>query len=95
MFILLLLVRRAKAAALILAEEIRDQLPTLRLMTNHGNGNFKKQLGRADKQGAKIALILGEDEINAGTVAVKDLRSGEQTIVARHELAQQLTLLLG
>ncbi|KLU18806.1 histidyl-tRNA synthetase, partial [Proteus mirabilis] len=39
--------------------------------------------------------ILGEDEINAGTVAVKDLRSGEQTIVARNELAQQLTLLLG
>lgn len=86
---------KSQNAALILAEEIRDQLPTLRLMTNHGNGNFKKQLGRADKQGAKIALILGEDEINAGTVAVKDLRSGEQTIVARHELAQQLTLLLG
>ena len=83
------------SAALMLAEEIRDQLPTLRLMTNHGKGNFKKQLGRADKHVAKIALILGEDEINAGTVAVKDLRSGEQTIVSRSELAQQLTLLLG
>ncbi|EPT0529962.1 histidine--tRNA ligase [Proteus mirabilis] len=85
----------SQSAALMLAEEIRDQLPTLRLMTNHGKGNFKKQLGRADKHGAKIALILGEDEINAGTVAVKDLRSGEQTIVSRSELAQQLTLLLG
>ena len=87
MFTLRLFGDNSQSAALMLAEEIRDQLPTLRFTTNHGKGNFKKQLGRADKHGARIALILGEDEINAGTVAVKDLRSGEQTIVSRSELA--------
>ncbi len=50
----------SQQAAILVAEKVRDALPTLRLMTNHGGGNFKKQLARADKQGAKIALILGK-----------------------------------
>ncbi|WP_118985677.1 histidine--tRNA ligase [Photorhabdus sp. CRCIA-P01] len=85
----------SQQAALILSEQVRDTLPQLRLMTNHGGGNFKKQLGRADKQGAKIALILGEDEVRSGQVAIKDLRTGEQQTLPQSEIAARLVELLG
>ncbi|EKT64282.1 histidine--tRNA ligase [Providencia burhodogranariea] len=85
----------SQKAALLLAEQVRDALPTLRVMTNHGGGNFKKQLARADKHGAKIALILGDDEILNNQVGVKDLRTGEQETVSQQQLAQRLTELLG
>lgn len=41
-------------------------------------GNMKKRMARADASGARHALILGEDELAAGQVTVKDLRTGEQ-----------------
>ncbi|KMW72878.1 histidine--tRNA ligase [Photorhabdus luminescens subsp. luminescens] len=85
----------SQQAALVLAEQVRDTLPQLRLMMNHGGGNFKKQLGRADKQGAKIALILGEDEVRSGQVAIKDLRTGEQQTLPQSEIAAHLAELLG
>lgn len=85
----------SQKAALLLAEQVRDALPTLRVMTNHGGGNFKKQLARADKHGAKIALILGDDEILNNQVGVKDLRTGEQETLSQQQLAQRLTELLG
>lgn len=62
------------AAAITLAERIRDNLPFVRLLTNCGGGNFKNQLKKADKSGADIALILGEDEANVGKVTIKFLR---------------------
>ncbi|WP_338804778.1 histidine--tRNA ligase [Xenorhabdus griffiniae] len=85
----------SQQAALILAEKIRDQLPELRLMTNHGGGNFKKQLTRASKHGAKVALILGEDEIQAGNITVKDLRNGEQETLSQQAVVARLSELLG
>ena len=63
-------------------------------MTNFGGGNFKKQFARADKWGARVALVLGEDEMNAGQVVVKDLRSGEQQTLAQDEVAAALVTLL-
>lgn len=47
-----------------LAEKIRTELPHLRTMTHCGGGNFKKQFKRADKVGAKFALVIGETEVN-------------------------------
>ncbi|MBC8945859.1 MULTISPECIES: histidine--tRNA ligase [Xenorhabdus] len=85
----------SQQAALILAEKIRNELPELRLMSNHGGGNFKKQLGRAGKYGAKIALLLGEDEISTGNVTVKDLRNGEQQTLPQQAIAVRLSELLG
>ncbi|MEN1677784.1 histidine--tRNA ligase, partial [Pseudomonas aeruginosa] len=35
------------SAAMALAERLRDELPGVKLMTNHGGGNFKKQFARA------------------------------------------------
>ncbi|MFD1801871.1 histidine--tRNA ligase [Mixta tenebrionis] len=83
-----------QAAAMQLAERVRDAAPALKLMTNFGGGNFKKQFARADKWGARVALVLGEDEMNAGQVVVKDLRSGEQQTLAQDDVAAALVTLL-
>ncbi|ENM3953087.1 histidine--tRNA ligase [Vibrio cholerae] len=77
-------------AGMKLAEQLREQVPGLRVMTHFGGGNFKKQFKRADKVGAAIALILGEDEVAAQTVVVKDLAGGEQNTVAQAEVAKLL-----
>jgi histidyl-tRNA synthetase len=66
-----------------LAEGLRDALPGLRLAVHCGGGSFKSQMKRADRTGARLALILGEDEADAGTVAIKPLRereTGQQTV---------------
>ncbi|HCT7997549.1 TPA: histidine--tRNA ligase [Morganella morganii] len=85
----------SQVAAMMLAEQIRDSLPGVRIMTNYGGGNFKRQLSRADKNGARIALILGEDEIANGTVTVKELATGEQQTLAQSGLSARLSELLG
>ncbi|AGQ32397.1 Histidine--tRNA ligase [Serratia liquefaciens] len=84
-----------QSAAMQLAERVRDAAPQLKLMTNYGGGNFKKQITRADKWGARVALILGENEVAAEQVVVKDLRSGEQETLAQSEVAVRLALMLG
>lgn len=56
---------------MLLAESLRDALPTLKIMTNYGGGNVKKQFTRADKWGARVALMLGESEVAAQQVVVK------------------------
>ncbi len=77
-------------AGMKLAEQLREQVPGLRVMTHFGGGNFKKQFKRADKVGAAIALVFGEDEVAAQTVVVKDLAGGEQNTVAQAEVAKLL-----
>ncbi len=77
-------------AGMKLAEQLREQVPGLRVMTHFGGGNFKKQFKRADKVGAAIALVLGEDEVAAQTVVVKDLAGGEQNTVPQAEVAKLL-----
>jgi len=83
-----------QSAAMQLAEKLRDADPALKLMTNFGGGNFKKQFGRADKWGARIALVLGEDEVKAGQVVIKNLSTGDQQTVAQSEAAATLRTLL-
>ncbi|ATA23007.1 histidine--tRNA ligase [Brenneria goodwinii] len=81
-------------AAMKLAETLRDALPQLKLMTNYGGGNFKKQFARADKWGARIALVLGENEVAAGQVVIKNLSNGEQDTLAQADVAARLATLL-
>ncbi|PQK92623.1 histidine--tRNA ligase [Pantoea ananatis] len=83
-----------QSAAMQLAEKLRDHLPEMKLMTNFGGGNFKKQFARADKWGARVALVLGEDEQKAGQVVIKDLRNGEQQTLAQADAAAALRTLL-
>jgi histidyl-tRNA synthetase len=78
-----------------LAEQWRDQVPDIRLQCHCGGGNMKKQMKRADKSGAQIALILGEDEIAQQTVTVKYLRGQqEQESLPLKQVPSLLTNLL-
>ncbi|NQZ48813.1 MAG: histidine--tRNA ligase [Moritella sp.] len=80
---------------MLLAEQLRDQMPNVKFMMHNGGGNFKKQLKRADQNGAKVALILGSDEIENQQVTVKDLTGNTpQQTIAVTELVNKLTTLL-
>lgn len=80
------------AAAFRLAEDLRSALPNLRVMMHASGGNFKKQFKRADKSGAKIALVLGESEVQTNQVVVKDLLGGaEQITINQADLVAELT----
>ena len=60
-----------------------------------GGGNFKSQMKKADASGAWLALIVGEDEVRAGEVTVKSLRSaGEQQRIARARVLEDLAATL-
>jgi len=63
---------------LLLAERLRDECPGLSVLSNCGGGSFKSQMKKADKSGAVIAVILGENEIAENTVTVKFLREQKQ-----------------
>ena len=65
---------QAELPAVKIAERLRDEFPGLRVMQHCGGGNFKKQLKRADKSGAQLALIMGDDEVANQVVSVKYLR---------------------
>jgi histidyl-tRNA synthetase len=65
---------QAELPGLKLAEQLRDAWPDLAVQINLGGGSFKSQFKRADKSGAQFALILGDDEVARGVVAVKALR---------------------
>ena len=85
----------AEIKANLLAEQWRDAVPELRLQCHCGGGNMKKQLKRADKSGAKIALILGENEINEQQVMVKYLRGQqEQQSLAFSQMPSMLSELV-
>jgi len=85
----------AEINAIQLAEKLRDELPSLRVRNNFGGGNFKKQFKRADKSGADIALVIGEEEVQEQTVGVKFLREQkEQLQLAQSDVAEQLKSLI-
>jgi len=71
---------QAQTHGFLIAESLRDSLPGLRIMTHCGGGGFKSQFKRADRSGARWAVVLGEEEIANQTMGIKDLRG---------ELAQQ------
>jgi len=78
-----------------LAEQWRDQVPNSRIQCHCGGGNMKKQMKRADKSGAQIALILGENELAEQKVMVKYLRGQqEQQSLAFDQVASLLTSLI-
>ena len=77
--------------AMLLAEDLRDQLPALKIQTHCGGGSFKNQIKKADKSGALLALILGEDELKNNNVTVKYLRENkDQVTIAQDAVADFL-----
>jgi len=68
----------ADRTAIVLAQQLRS----LGFVVELGySGNMGKRMKRANKLGARAALIIGEDELAAGDVTVRDLDSGEQSRV--------------
>ena len=86
---------QAEGQGLILAEELRDTYPNFSIEMNLGGGSFKQQFKRADKAGADIALIIGEDEIADNTVGIKSMKSGDQQkSVKRKDLLDKINQFL-
>ncbi|MEK7262745.1 MAG: histidine--tRNA ligase [Pseudomonadota bacterium] len=78
-----------RSQALKLAESLRDR--GWRIECHGGSGSLKAQLKRADKSGARFALLLGPDEVARAAVSIKDLRGGaEQATVALNLIGDYL-----
>ncbi len=89
---LVLVGEQASAVGMVLAEKLRTELPKLKLQVNVGSGSIKTQMKRADKSGARYALILGEQELAAGTIGFKPMQdaAAEQISLKLTELSQYL-----
>ena len=81
-------------AGMKLAETLREQVSGLRVMNHFGGGNFKKQFKRADKVGAAVALVLGENEVADNTVVLKDLIGGTQETYSQADVVAKLAELV-
>ena len=89
---LVLMGEAASREGLVLAEQVRNALPDLQLVTHCGGGGMKAQFKRADRSGARYAMVLGDSELASETVVLKPLRADEpQTIVPREDLITVLT----
>jgi len=75
----------AEKIGLLLSERIRDELKDVKLQVNCGGGSFKSQFKKADKSGAKLAIIIGEDEAHRGEVALKNLRVEQEQVNLNHD----------
>lgn len=85
----------AAAKVCALAESLRDQLPGLRLQVNAGGGSFKAQFKRANRSGARLALVFADDEAANDTLQIKPMDGqGEQQQVTLADAAQRITALL-
>lgn len=84
----------ARTFSLMLAEDLRNTLDTCRIVVHCADGKLKSQMKKADASGARVALIVGEDEVAGGEVTVKHLATGNQQLVPVAELTGNLSNLL-
>ena len=85
---------KAKLAAVKLAEQLRGDLPQVKIVSHCGGGSFKSQFKKADKSGAQIAIVIGDDEAEKRVANIKWLRSDEpkeQVTIAVEQIGQLLT----
>ncbi|PCJ87676.1 MAG: histidine--tRNA ligase [Thiotrichaceae bacterium] len=81
----LLLGEACEVKGLQLAEAIREHYPEMRMVTHCGGGSFKSQMKKADKSGARIALILAEDELSNEQLTLKYLREKKDQVSVKFE----------
>ncbi len=74
------------------AERLRDD--NLRVLLHCGGGSFKSQMKKADASGAYVAVVIGDDEAQAGEVSVKPMQGGEQTRVSVENLTATVNQLI-
>lgn len=65
---------RTTAEGFVLAERLREKLPALRVVMHCGAGSFKSRFKKADKSGAVLALVLGDEELEHKVIGLKYLR---------------------
>jgi histidyl-tRNA synthetase len=80
----------AAEQAMILSEYLRDNITGLKLISHCGGGSFKNQFKRADRSGARLTLILGDEEAANKQVGVKTMSTGEQQTLTWDELVSLL-----
>jgi len=82
---------QAERHGMVFADELRNAVSGLRVQTNCGGGSFKSQFKRADRSGAAVALVIGDEEVERREVTLKPLRGGgEQETVSRQVIADRL-----
>jgi histidyl-tRNA synthetase len=74
----------ATQSASLVAELLRDD--KLRVLLHCGGGSFKSQMKKADASGAQVAVVIGDDEAEAGEVSIKPLRAGNQDGQTREQV---------
>lgn len=85
---------KATVEAFRVSELLRSALPGHTVITHCGGGSFKSQMKKADRSGARVAVIIGENEVNEGIVSLKYLREdSEQEQVARDQAGSRLASL--
>ena len=81
--------------AALLSEQWRNQVKDIRIQNHCGGGNMKKQMKRADKSSAQVAIIIGEDELAEQSVTIKYLRGQhEQQKVSLEQVPALLNSLI-
>lgn len=87
----LMVVGNVQVDAVKVAEQLRTDMPSLRLQVHCGGGNYKSQMKKALKCGADVALVLAEGETEAGQVTLKYLTEEKpQKTVGWTDLATEL-----
>jgi len=85
----------ANVRAMQLAEQLRSDITGLRVVWHCGAGSLKNQMKKADRSGAKMVLILGDDELTQGQVQLKPLHGqGQQQSIAIDQVTAQVTRFL-
>ena len=77
----------AEAQALLLAKRLRGEGYVIEMGFS---GNLKKRMQRANRLGASVALILGEDELAQSSATLRDLTTGAQELVSLDALSERL-----
>ena len=77
--------------AIMYSEKLKNEFPSLRIKTNLGLESANSQFKKADKSGAKIALILGKEELESKKISYKDLRTkSDQESLTFEEILKKL-----
>lgn len=82
---MVLLGESSEIKGLQLAEEVREKMPDLKMIAHCGGGSIKSQMKKADKSGAKIAVILAEGELENQQVTIKYLREKKEQVTVSFE----------
>lgn len=83
----------AKKKSLSLINELRDL--GINTVGAIGKSSMKGQMGLADKMNAKYSLILGQVEVQEGTIILRNMEKGSQEIVSYEGIVEKMKTLLG